>query len=64
MVPIEAIGKMKAEKKSVEGYPSAKAFYDISVKEGLHTPILKHIYSILYEGAKPDEALFKGFEAH
>ena len=56
----ERIGKgekipylLRAQKKVIEGYSATRAFSKIVRKQGLESPILKEIYSILYQQKDP-----------
>lgn len=40
-----------------EGIPTAKSAYECARKLGVETPIIDQIYSVLYEGKRPDQAL-------
>jgi glycerol-3-phosphate dehydrogenase (NAD(P)+) len=51
---------IKSQKSVVEGYGSAKHFYEICRAKNLHTPILDEIYSVLYENGRVDCA-FQSF---
>lgn len=43
---------------TVEGYWTAKSFFEICQEKGIDAPILDQIYRILYEGQQVNEALF------
>jgi glycerol-3-phosphate dehydrogenase (NAD(P)+) len=58
--PEAMLERMRAEHKSVEGYSSTKAFYDIIIDNGFEIskfPIICETYSVLYEGKKPKDAI-------
>ena len=40
-----------------EGIPTAKSAYECARKLNIDTPIIDQIYSVLYEGKRPDQAL-------
>ena len=40
-----------------EGIPTSKSAYECARKLGVETPIIDQIYSVLYEGKRPDQAL-------
>ena len=40
-----------------EGIPTAKSAYECARKLNIETPIIDQIYSILYEGKRPDQAM-------
>jgi glycerol-3-phosphate dehydrogenase (NAD(P)+) len=40
-----------------EGIPTAKSAYECARKLNIETPIIDQIYSVLYEGKRPDQAL-------
>ena len=40
-----------------EGIPTTKSAYECARKLGVETPIIDQIYSVLYEGKRPDQAL-------
>jgi glycerol-3-phosphate dehydrogenase (NAD(P)+) len=40
-----------------EGIPTAKSAYECARKLNIETPIIDQIYSILYEGKRPDQAI-------
>lgn len=41
----------------VEGIPTSKSAYECARKLGIDTPIIDQIYSVLYEGKRPDQAM-------
>lgn len=42
---------------TVEGYPSAKAAYELSVKYKIDMPIISETYQVLYEGKAPEDGV-------
>ncbi|MEM9158300.1 MAG: NAD(P)H-dependent glycerol-3-phosphate dehydrogenase [Verrucomicrobiota bacterium] len=46
-----------SQKTAVEGYRTAKAFFNECAAKGIDAPILRQVYRILYEGKRPIEAL-------
>ncbi|MCH6258893.1 NAD(P)H-dependent glycerol-3-phosphate dehydrogenase [Puniceicoccaceae bacterium K14] len=48
---------ISAQKTAVEGYRTAKAFYDQCVEKEIDAPILGEVYRILYEDKPPSRAL-------
>jgi glycerol-3-phosphate dehydrogenase (NAD(P)+) len=40
-----------------EGIPTSKSAYECARKLGIETPIIDQIYSVLYEGKRPDQAM-------
>ncbi len=52
--PSEIVAKQKAV---VEGYRATQCTYQLCQRESVDAPILSQIYSILYEGKNPSEAL-------
>ena len=53
----EALKVMRRERKLVEGYYTAKAAYQLARRCGVETPIIDAIYSVLYLGEDPREAM-------
>ena len=40
-----------------EGIPTSKSAYECARKLEIDTPIIDQIYSVLYEGKRPDQAM-------
>lgn len=40
-----------------EGIPTSKSAYECARKLNIDTPIIDQIYSVLYEGKRPDQAM-------
>jgi glycerol-3-phosphate dehydrogenase (NAD(P)+) len=40
-----------------EGIPTSKSAYECARKINIDTPIIDQIYSVLYEGKRPDQAM-------
>ena len=49
--------EMKNENKTVEGFETTKAAYEISQSLGLDTPVIDMIYKILYNDHEPKKLL-------
>ncbi len=54
--PLEVLEEMKTEHKTVEGYYTVKASYEIARKYEIETPVIDSIYQIIYKGVNPKEA--------
>lgn len=48
--------------KLAEGHPTAAALHKLAAENGVEMPIVSAVYSILYEGAAPKEAINRLFE--
>jgi glycerol-3-phosphate dehydrogenase (NAD(P)+) len=48
---------IQSQRSVVEGYRSAKCFYEICKEKNLNVPILNEIYAVLYEGKNMDHIL-------
>ncbi|HKK18929.1 MAG TPA: NAD(P)H-dependent glycerol-3-phosphate dehydrogenase, partial [Opitutales bacterium] len=48
---------IKNQKTVVEGYPATECLHRYCVQEKIDAPILGRIYSVLYEGLKPEEGI-------
>lgn len=57
--PLEILKNMKNEHKTVEGYYTVKAAYEIAKENGIKAPTINFIYQIVYEGADPLETYNK-----
>jgi glycerol-3-phosphate dehydrogenase (NAD(P)+) len=42
---------------TVEGYPAAKAAYELATASGVNMPIVTEAYRVLYEGKSPAEVV-------
>jgi glycerol-3-phosphate dehydrogenase (NAD(P)+) len=42
---------------TVEGYPSAKAAYELSIEHRIDMPIISETYRVLYENKSPADAV-------
>lgn len=56
----EALNKLIKEKKSVEGYITTKAVYELIKKHNIDAPLIKMIYEVLYKGM-PARKFIEGF---
>lgn len=54
----EKISDLLAVGKTVEGYRSAKSFFNLCKQLGLDAPILSQVYAMLYENKNPRDAVF------
>ena len=57
--PLEVIEEMKKEHKTVEGYYTVKAAYEIAQENQIEAPSIEFIYQIVYENADPLETYNK-----
>ncbi|MEA2112416.1 MAG: NAD(P)H-dependent glycerol-3-phosphate dehydrogenase [Patescibacteria group bacterium] len=57
--PLEIIDEMEKEHKTVEGYYTVKAAYEIAQENQIETPSIELIYQIVYENADPLETYDK-----
>ena len=57
--PLEIIEEMKKEHKTVEGYYTVKAAYEIAKENQIEAPSIDFIYQIVYENIDPLEAYHK-----
>ncbi|MBU1201862.1 MAG: hypothetical protein KJ583_06900 [Nanoarchaeota archaeon] len=57
MKPEDIVLEMEDEHKTVEGYFTVKAAYDLIRKHDVNAPCIEEIYKIVYEGADPKDAL-------
>lgn len=55
----ETLQKMKDENKTVEGYFTTKAAYEIALKNNIDVPIVSLVYRVLYENALVKEEFLK-----
>ncbi len=53
----EALAELKRQNKLVEGYATAKVVHDMCAEKGIEAPIFSAVYSVLYEGKSPSEAV-------
>lgn len=53
--PLEIVEEMKKEYKTVEGYYTVKAAYEIAKENNIDAPTIELIYQIVYENADPLE---------
>jgi glycerol-3-phosphate dehydrogenase (NAD(P)+) len=57
----EALGELQKARKISEGYLTCKSFYEVAVQKGISTPILKVVYSVLWQNASVKEVLLHMF---
>ncbi|OYT10571.1 MAG: glycerol-3-phosphate dehydrogenase [Bacteroidetes bacterium 4572_112] len=46
-----------SQKMVVEGYPTAKAIYNLAKKSNVEVPLIEKVYQVLYEGLEPTTAI-------
>ena len=52
-----AVEFLKENKRTVEGIRTCKVIYDLAKKNNISMPIIEAVYKVLYEQAKPKEAI-------
>ncbi|MFL6584177.1 MAG: NAD(P)H-dependent glycerol-3-phosphate dehydrogenase [Chthoniobacterales bacterium] len=56
----KTVEEIKAATRSVaEGVPTAKSAYECARSAGVETPIIDQVYAMLYEGQRPERALYE-----